>query len=270
MSPFLFGAPTRRMMGIFHPAGSSPASGAAVLICLPFGHELLRSQRFFRILCDRLARAGHPTLRFDYYGCGDSLGEDLDGELDGWAEDVGAAHDELRRLAPGRPIVWVGARLGATLALMAANGGNSTPTRVLAWDPVIDGTAYLEELRIAHVDAVARSYCVPDPRAGKLLAARSNAGPAELLGTELSPELCRQLAALNAVNLRVSARHDTMVLADPDDAPVRQWADAQAARELPVQFAPFGHTLDWTADPNPRSAMVPAEAVQRLLAELCE
>lgn len=270
MTPLLFGPPPRRMMGLFHPAESSRASGAAVLICAPFGHELVRAQRFFRILAERLARSGIPTLRFDYHGCGDSPGEDLDGDLDGWAEDVGTAHRELHRLAGTRRVVWLGARLGATLALMAARQGSSDPTRVLAWDPVVDGASYLAQLRAAHVDAIERSYCVPDTRVRRLLSAQGDAGTDELLGTELSPLLRRQLMALNSVNLQVSAQHDTTVLADPEDVQARQWAGAQAARELPVQFSPFKHPLVWTADPNPQNAMVPAEALQRLLAELRE
>lgn len=270
MTPLVFGRPARRMIGIFHQGESVPASRAAVLICAPFGHELMRSQRFFRVLADRLARAGIPVLRFDYHGCGDSPGEDLDGDFDGWTEDVGAAHEELHRLTGTHNTVWLGARLGATLALTAARRTKGTPSRILAWDPVIDGCAYLNELRVAHVDAMERSYCVPDRRVRRLLGLQGDAGTSELLGTALSPLLRKQLLALKAVNLQITAQHDTTVLAAPEDLAARQWVDAQVSRELPVRLSSFKHPLVWTLDPNPQNAMVPAEALQRLLAELRE
>jgi len=90
----------------------------------------------------------------------------------------------------------------------------------------------------------------------------------ELLGYEISPKLYSQLRALNADSLPLTARYETTVLADADDLALKQWTSAQLARQLPLQLLPFKHPMVWTSDPHPNNAMVPAEALQRLLAEI--
>lgn len=268
MTPFAFGPPSRRLTGLFHPAERSGAAGDAVLVCPPWGHEAMRSQRFFRVLADRLTRAGFAVLRFDYHGTGDSPGDDLDGEMEGWRQDVGAAHAELWRLSGAPRIHWLGARLGATLALRAAHEPGSAPTRLLLWDPVVDGPRYLHELHAAHVHALEASLCVPDRTLRRQLGQTPEAFPEGLLGTALSARLLQQLRGIAPAHVTASAVHDTVVLARAQDAPVAQWVGAQRARELPVTLLPLQHGLAWTSEPQPNNAMVPAEALQRLLAEL--
>ncbi|MFS2167878.1 serine aminopeptidase domain-containing protein, partial [Variovorax sp. Varisp62] len=116
-APLMFGPASRQLFGVFHPAEEDRAENTAVLLCPPFGQEGLRTHRFFKVLAERLSRAGIATLRFDFYGSGDSPGDENEGEFDGWRRDLCSAHEELRRRAPGAAIVWVGARLGATLAV---------------------------------------------------------------------------------------------------------------------------------------------------------
>ena len=268
MTPLVFGPAERQLVGLFHPAESPRAAPAAVLVCAPYGHEAMRSQRFFRVLADRLARAGLPVLRFDCHGTGDSPGDDADGDMDGWQHDICAAHHELRRLAGVRTVHWLGARLGATLALMAATRERADPARMVLWDPIVDGAAYLEELRKAHVDAMERSFCIPDPTLRKQLAHDPDAFTDGPLGFAMSPRLRQQLRAITPLNVTVGSGSDTTVLAGPENKPVQEWVHAQVARELPVTMVEFQHPLIWTTDPQPNNAMVPAEALQRLLAEL--
>jgi hypothetical protein len=256
MTPLLFGPPRRQLFGLFHQA--ERAGGMAVLICPPLGREEIRAHRFLRVLADRLARSG-----------GDSPGDDVEGEFDGWRRDVCVAHEELERLSNASHIVWLGARLGASLAIMAAASGVCDPARLLLWDPVIDGARYLAHLRERHVDALERSFAVPDPGLRRRLARESESETTnELLGYEISPKLYSQLRALNADSLPLTARYETTVLADADDLALKQWTSAQLARQLPLQLLPFKHPMVWTSDPHPNNAMVPAEALQRLLAEI--
>ena len=58
------------------------------------------------------------------------------------------------------------------------------------------------------------------------------------------------------------------MLADPEDEAANRWARMQIERQTPVRLSPFQHPLVWTSDPFPNSAMVPAEALQRLVAEI--
>ena len=238
-----------------------------MLICAPFGQEAVRSHRLFRVLSDRLARSGIAVLRFDYYGSGDSPGDDVDGELEGWRRDVGTAHEELRRRAGDRRIIWLGARLGATVAVMAAKSGRCDPSRLILWDPIVDGARYMEQLRAGHVDALERSFCVPDPAWRQKLAKDGDAFTDEIFGFGVSTVLRQQLRSLTPETLQLTALHETVVLADAEDHPAQQWAKKEYGRNIPLRASAFQHPLIWTSDPHPNNAMVPIEALQRLMAE---
>lgn len=265
MTPMLFGPPSRQLFGLFH--APEREGNLAMLVCMPVGQEAIRAHRLFRVLSDRLARIGVAVLRFDYHGTGDSPGDDLDGELEGWRRDVCTAHEELRRRVGPRRILWLGARLGASVAVLAAKSGHCDPTRLILWDPIVDGARYLDTLRESHVDALERSFCVPDPAWRRSLMKDGDAFTNELLGFAVSPALRQQLRSLAPKALQLTALHHTTVLADPEDHAVHQWARAQAERRMPVTISSFQHPLIWTSDPQPNNAMVPAEALQRLMAE---
>lgn len=268
MTPMLFGPASRQLFGLFHSPERD--SGIAVLICPPLGQEAVRAHRLFRVLSDRLARSGVAVLRFDYHGSGDSPGEDTDGDLEGWRRDVCTAHEELRRRAGSRRIVWLGARLGAALAVLAAKSGRSDPARLILWDPIIDGARYIQELRAGHVEALERSFCVPDPAWRRRLAKDGDAFTDEIFGFGVSQLLRQQLRALGPEALQLTALHETVVLADAGDHIAHQWAGKETARHMPLRVTPFQHPLIWTSDPHPNNAMVPTEALQRLLAEVHE
>lgn len=264
MTPLMFGPGSRKVFGLFHAPDAPRARALSVLICPPFGQEGLRTHRFLKVLSERLSRAGVGVLRFDFHGSGDSPGLEEEGDLDGWRRDVCAAHVELRRLAPADRIVWLGVRLGGTLALMAARNGRCDPARLVLWEPVVAGRQYLRFLREQHVKALDNSFCIPDVSWRRALVRQPDAVPLEALGTLISPTLGRQLDEMDIEALPLTALHDTVVLAHPGDRSAAAWAEAQQLRNMPMRFSYFQHSLVWTSDPFPNSAMVPAEALQRL------
>ncbi|KAF1048057.1 alpha/beta hydrolase [Xylophilus sp.] len=268
--PLMFGSASRQLFGMFHAAEPQRDGGTAVLLCPPFGQEGLRTHRFFKVLAERFARDGVAALRFDFHATGDSPGDERSGELDGWRRDLCAAHDTLRRLAPGTRVAWIGARLGATLAVLAARSGRCDPHRLVLWEPILDGLRYARFLRERHVAMVDGSFCIPDPAWRRSFVRDSQAVPQEALGVSLSERLRAQFGALVPASLALTALHDTLVLAQPDDAPTAQWAAAQQLRHMPVRLSYFEHRLDWAADPYPNSAMVPADALARLQGALHE
>jgi pimeloyl-ACP methyl ester carboxylesterase len=151
--PFYFGE-GERLFGVLDLPAHDPGGRAGVLVCSPVGHESIWCHRALRQLAARLAAAGHPVLRFDYDGCGDSLGEMDAVDLERWIADVRTALAYLRaRFA--EPCV-LGLRLGATLALLAHRNG-ARIERLVLWQPVVSGATYLRELRDLHAEHARQS-----------------------------------------------------------------------------------------------------------------
>ena len=86
-----------------------------MLLCNPFGEEASRAHRTFRVLATQLERAGYATLRFDYSGTGDSLGESTPPTLDAWLADIGAAAEHLRAASGAQRLAIIGLRLGGAV-----------------------------------------------------------------------------------------------------------------------------------------------------------
>ena len=266
MLPLFFGPPSRRLFGVFHKASPGRMQSMAVLLCNPFGQEAIRTHRLFRVLAIRLAKAGVHVLRFDYFGTGDSGGDDEAADLDSWQADVQAANEELLRLCgPVEAVTWVASRLGAVPAIQAAAEAQKGITRLVLWDPVVDGPAYAQLLREKHVEALETSYSVSDPAWRKRLGTDTAAFSDEAIGFSVSPVLRDQLARLEPAGLSVPDTADTIVIAEPDDRKVVDWVRTQETAGRKIQLMGLKHVLEWTSDDSLNAALVPAEAVQQLV-----
>lgn len=133
----------------WHRPGRQAATG--VVLCHPMGQEYMRIHRTYVELARSIAAGGRHVLRFDYYGCGDSAGENGEGGFARWREDIHAAIDELRSAAGVRTVYLAGARVGANLALDVAAARNDLEG-VILWEPIVRGRDYLATLERAHRD----------------------------------------------------------------------------------------------------------------------
>lgn len=261
MKALHFGTPARRLFGILHPRepGARPRGG--VVLAPPFGHEAIRTHRFYRVLAERLSRAGADVLRFDFFGSGDSAGDDADADLHGWADDLLAAHAQLASLSGAAPAWWLGSRLGGSAALLAhAKLGAAAPSLAL-WDPVLDGPAYMASLRERHVDALEATFSVPDARWRARLA-DPTAYLDEAIGFAISPRMREQVAALRPDQLRAAPQARVAMLASPSAAAAVDWLAAQPA---PGRLLRLPADFDWTSDDSLNTALVPLEALNALL-----
>jgi len=108
------------MLGILStPSDHVDVRPVGVVIVVGGPQTRVGSHRQFVLLARALARAGYPTLRFDYAGMGDSSGPMPDFERAG--PDIGRACDVLLREVPncGGIVLW-GLCDGATAALFHA------------------------------------------------------------------------------------------------------------------------------------------------------
>jgi alpha-beta hydrolase superfamily lysophospholipase len=139
--PFFFG-PRRELFGMYHASGGHPRK--SVLLCPPLGQDQIRCHRLYRQLAQALVADGVAVLRFDYYGTGDSAGSSADVDLSRCVADTVLAAHELRTRSGAGRVVAVGARLGANISLAAAAAAQISG--VVAWDPILDGQAYVARL----------------------------------------------------------------------------------------------------------------------------
>lgn len=195
MFPQFFGPTDEPLYGVYHMpepgggsgGGSGARSATGVVLCQPVLHEGVDARRAVRALAERLARAGHHVLRFDYRGSGDSAGDGETCDVGQWRADVGTAIDELKASRGLEAVGLVGIRYGATLAAEVAAERDDVPFLVL-WEPIVQGAPYVEGLRRRHAAWIAYET-EQRPEARHLIT------DTELLGLPFAPELARGMAA---------------------------------------------------------------------------
>lgn len=279
MQPFYAGEAARRLFALFDAASTAVDGrpGPAVLICAPHGQEGLRAHRLLRVLAQRLSRSGCDVLRFDPYGSGDSAGADEDLDWDGWVDDIGVAAAELARRCPGRPQVWIGVRLGASVACSAAGRAASAaasgsrgpavrPAALVLCEPVLDGPAYLRSLALATVQALEASCSIREPAWRATLRDEPVVLEREAVGFALGEALHEALRALSPVTLARPGVARIAVVAPKHDAALaalaRDWR--VSGHEVTLEVLPY--RFDWTAEEALNTALVPPELVGRLAA----
>jgi uncharacterized protein len=147
VNPLFLGTSGRRIFGIYEPAAQNSGRPRAAVLCYPWGVEYVYAHRSMRHLAVRLSMSGWHTLRFDYFGTGDSAGECSETNLAGMESDVELAMESLRDIAGTRAVALIGLRVGANVASrVAIRFPNEVETLVL-WDPIISGDQYVRNLQ---------------------------------------------------------------------------------------------------------------------------
>jgi pimeloyl-ACP methyl ester carboxylesterase len=259
-----FGDGPAALLGTLHHPQRLRARSAAVLLCNPFGEEAARAHRIYRVLATQLERAGFSTLRFDYSGTGDSLGDDDAATLDAWLSDIAAAGDELRAASGVKRLVVVGLRLGATLAALATSRRGLRPRHLILWDPIVRGAPYLRDLAAAH-----RSY-MRDEIAGWVdrLPVSADGIPAEALGTPIAPPLAAQLGAIDLAGEPIAA--DLITVIHTQDGAGLDHLRAHLGEGPAVKWIAMAGSAAWNSDAALNAAIVPMDIVSAMVARIEE
>jgi alpha-beta hydrolase superfamily lysophospholipase len=144
-TPVWFGPSERLLFGWFHNPDDALARGGVVL-CPPLGRDYLRSHYATRKLAMRLCEEGFCSVRFDYDGTGDSVGDGSDPDrVEAWLASIREAV-AFARGAGARWVALAGMRSGALLAAVAAERDGSIDGLVLV-DPTVSGRSFVSEQR---------------------------------------------------------------------------------------------------------------------------
>lgn len=260
IEPFYFDSHGRALFGCYHAPAGGVGRDCAVLLCYPLGHEYLQFHRCYRQLARHMAASGFAVLRFDYFGCGESAGDDGQGGIDCWLQDIAAAVAELREKSGRGSFCLVGARLGATLAVLAASPHDGGDAMVL-WDPVISGKAYVEEMLAAHREMLRRSHVMVKERP-------SDEKMIELLGFSYHRSFLRELEALDLLTSQKCAAQRVLVMQSQEQPELNDLLNHMGGTGCVVEH----HCLDahpiWLWAENFGKTLVPYHALRTIVAWL--
>jgi uncharacterized protein len=253
--PFFFPDPSSRLFGVFHEGEGAPR--LPMVFCHPFGEEKLWTHRVFVTFARALARRGHPVLRFDYRGNGDSSGAFADSSISTALEDVAVAVDTLKSRTGERAVGLLGLRLGATLAAAAAEVRRDV-SRLVLWSPIVEGARYAQDLlRINMTTQMAVYREVRQDRAA-LVEAMKQGQTANVDGYEVGFAMYDELTRLTLKGGPAICAHPALVvqLDRAPQAPAQTELTTLAARYaagalVQVQEEPFWKEIERFYDTAP-------------------
>jgi pimeloyl-ACP methyl ester carboxylesterase len=258
MIPLRFSQADREILGVL----TSPGSGKgelAVLFCNPFGQEAVRTKPMYRAFADRLLRLGVHALRFDYHGTGDSPGEGDDQSLQDWIRDTRAAREALLRATDSRRLQIFGLGLGATIAARAAFDLDPVPERLILWEPVTDGAAYVERMQAAHRQELTLAFGEAWPALRQYLRTTEPQAPGFILGFPLGPRLAEDLAKLHELPLHALADRGCRI-----DCAVDRHSSTQPVKHARINWHTPQQDLNWMSNEAMGTALVPPEILSML------
>ena len=245
-TPFFFSVGAHRVFAVLHRPVAEPLRCGLVL-CSAVAEEKLWSHRVYVNAARELAKGGIAVLRFDYRGEGDSDLEFEDGGLETRAADALRAAEVLRETEPRLTgCFFLGHRLGCAPAAMAASRSGHRALGLVAWDPVVSGSAYLMQwLRSVLAAEFAQTGTAPSRTS---LLEQLDAGETVVAdGYGIGSSLYRDLLALEWSRLVAAVPCDVLAIDGTCEPPF--WRESK--RFHPRAPVMTGRTLAWLEAPAP-------------------
>jgi alpha-beta hydrolase superfamily lysophospholipase len=282
------------VFGVYHEALGARAK-IPVLICPPFGWAEVCSYRARREWAEHLAARGHPVLRIDLPGAGDSAGTPEEPQrLDAWSHAAGASAAWLGERAStstsAPTVAAIGIGLGGLVICLAAAAGAPIEQAVL-WGTPSRGKALVRELRAfsrmesaqvavapsdeVELSSMAANKLDADPSPSAANAPKAGPTPTaanavEAGGFALSEETAAALSALDLAELSFAA-------ARPQRALLLGTDGIEADERLCIHLRTIGVEVTLAAGEGygammsePQEARPPADTIAHVAAWLAE
>jgi pimeloyl-ACP methyl ester carboxylesterase len=259
MRPFFFGSSEKPLFGIYHPPAPGSERRGNAVICYPFGREYIRAHRAMRELAQGLAQSGFHTLRFDYYGSGDSAGNSEEADIDQWLGNIVLAVDEATALGGSDETTLVGLRLGAALAATVGSRMERLSKLVL-WDPVVRGRDYIRELVQTQQIWM---------QAHPILHGEEAGANGHVLGFPLTKSLRDAVARIDLLQIPACPARNTLIVSSTGSADARQLCRA-FERLTPTDYREIPAAEVWLRQENVNQAVVPLQTIRAISSWLAE
>jgi len=239
---FYFGTLNKKLFGCYHKPQSQQISNCGIVLCYPMADEYIRFHRAYLLLAQRLSRAGFPTMRFDYYGCGDSNGSCEQGELNRWRSDIKNAILELEQRCQLDRICLVGLRLGGTLSAMVGAESNEIDCMVLC-DPIISGRAHIEELKRLHKKMLQNAQVIPHDQ-------ELNENGSEVLGFPLTNSLLKDIESVELFKIKRKPANKMLIIESNENNLTKGFIAQLSKLDCLVNYEliPIPNLWDWIED----------------------
>ena len=202
-TPFFFPNGNYRLFGVLHQA-NAPVRKEGFVFCAPFAEEKLWAHRVLLNFARDLADNGYPVLRFDYMGNGDSEGDFEESSLERMLSDTGCAIRTLREKVSGvESVNLLGLRLGGTIAALAGENG-SDMSRLILWEPVVNGSAYMREMLRINLSTQTSVYKKILHNTDALISMMKEGKTVNVDGYEMAWPLYEQIAGIDLLNQKNS------------------------------------------------------------------
>jgi len=181
-------------------------------MCHPLAEEKLWAHRVFVSFARDLSTAGFDVLRFDFRGEGDSDRDFEQTDFETRIEDAARAIDAVHEMNPSiSEVTLLGLRLGASVAAATA-ARRSDVARLVLWDPVADGSAYMQSvLRLNLMFQMAQHRKVLENR-DALVARLAEGETVNIEGYELAQPLFQQVSKFRLADLLPEFSADTLIV----------------------------------------------------------
>jgi len=259
MHPYYFGDSKKLLFGAYHPPHSQGTKNTGVIVCYPVAQEYIRAYRAIRQLAVQLSRAGFHTMRFDYYGTGDSYGDDTESSLSEWKANIHTAIDELKDSSGVRKVCLIGLRLGAALAA-AVSIRRADVADVVFWDPVVNGGHYLEGQKTLYQLMLADRSLFPVPR--------KPSASDEILGFSFSGKLRNEISQINLLQGRICEAKSIFLIVSEQRDEYSHLCDSLNASGTHVHYRVVNGPGEWDRAEKIEIELMPAEIIQTITHEI--